>query len=216
MTNLENIFYKTQKHAVKWSTYFDVYERHLKKFQNKSPKILEIGINDGGSTEMWLEYFGKNTQIFAIDIDERCKDHSYNGNVITTIGDQGSEQFWDEFLIDKDGFDIILDDGGHTMKQQITTLNKVFAKLNNGGVFLIEDTHTSYWKDWGGEFKNPSTLMEYTKNLTDILNIQHFDSNLIDQNIKNIYSNLYMVSFYNGIVILEKRPTETSAPLHNR
>lgn len=216
MKNLINIFNSTEKPAYKWSTYFDIYERHLKKFVNKKPKILEIGINDGGSTDMWIEYFGDGTEIIAIDIDERCSKHFYHGNVKTIIGDQGCENFWNKLLEEHSGFDLILDDGGHTMIQQITTLKKTFPKLNNGGICLIEDTHTSYWKDWGGSFRDPSTFIEYSKQLIDQLSIQHFDKNLIDSDMQNIYENLYMICYYNSIVVLEKREKLLSSPIKNK
>lgn len=216
MKSLKDIFDTTEKHVVKWSSYFDIYERHLKKFTNKNPKILEIGINDGGSTEMWLEYFGVGTEIINVDIDQRCESYTYSGNVKTIIGDQGSDKFWEDTLKQYDSFDIILDDGGHTMQQQLTTLKHTFPKLNNGGIFLIEDTHTSYWSDWGGNFREPSTLIENTKQLVDLLSIQHFDVNLIDNSIRNIYENLYMICYYNSIVILEKRITLQSISTHNK
>jgi hypothetical protein len=73
-------------------------------------------------------------------------------------------------------FDIIIDDGGHTMKQQITSLNKLFFALKSGGLYVIEDLSTSYWKSYGGAgtLNNPlagsRSTTEYLKKLTDDLN----------------------------------------------
>ena len=53
----------------KWLHYFDIYERHLSKFRNHSPVILEIGVFGGGSLQMWLEYYGKGSKVVGLDID---------------------------------------------------------------------------------------------------------------------------------------------------
>ena len=41
----------------KWIHYFDAYERHLGRFRNKSPVMLEIGVFGGGSLKMWKDYW---------------------------------------------------------------------------------------------------------------------------------------------------------------
>lgn len=215
--NLEQIFYDCKKPGMKWSTYFPVYEKHLNKFVNKKPRILEIGIMNGGSVEMWLNYFGKGTEIIAIDINPTCLNFTYDGDVKTIIGDQGSELFWDDFLKENKNFDIVLDDGGHTMVQQIVTLNKVFPILNDNGVFLVEDIHTSYWEHpWGGFFRNPETFLEYSKKIIDVLNIEHFNPELMEKNIKHIFENLYCVSYYNSIVVLEKQQKQKFTLCENK
>ena len=63
-----------------------------------------------------------------------------------------------------------IDDGGHTMGQQIATFEEMYPKVNENGVFLIEDLHTSYWQSYGGGYRKPGTFMEYAKALTDQLN----------------------------------------------
>ena len=141
--NLKEIFWNLEKGSTKWSGYFDVYERHLSKFIGKAPRILEIGVLGGGSIEMWLKYFGEGTQVIGLDINKECLDYKYDGNVEIVMGDQSDPQFWDQYLADKKGFDIVIDDGSHVMTHQITTLNKVFPRLNVGGVYICEDTHTS-------------------------------------------------------------------------
>ena len=57
----------------KWIHYFDIYERHFRRFKDTQPAILEIGVFGGGSLSMWQDYFGKKSQIVGIDIDTDVK-----------------------------------------------------------------------------------------------------------------------------------------------
>jgi len=129
--NLKEIFWNLDKGCTKWSGYFDVYERHLGKFVGKKPRILEIGVLGGGSIEMWLKYFGEGTQVVGVDINEECKNYVYDGNVEIVMGDQGNPEFWDQYLSDKKGFDIVIDDGSHVMNHQITTLIKWYSCVDS-------------------------------------------------------------------------------------
>lgn len=203
MSKIEEIFDKTEKPSTKWTGYFDVYERHLAKFVGKAPKILEIGVLGGGSIEMWLKYFGEGTEVIGIDIDDRCLQYRYEGNAKIFLGDQSNPEFWDAFLDKFTGFDIIIDDGSHVMDHQVLTLAKTFPHLNVGGVYICEDTHTSYWPRWDGEYDKKGTFLDYSKYLTDTMNQQHFREKM-DPAVLKTFENLYSMSFYNSMVVLEK------------
>jgi SAM-dependent methyltransferase len=214
---IKELFWELDKPSTKWSGYFDVYERHLKKFVGKAPRILEIGILGGGSIELWLKYFGPGTSVVGLDINEECLKYEYNGDVKIVMGDQGDPAFWDEFLKTQNKFDIVIDDGSHVMNHQITTLNKVFSHIKEGGVYLCEDTHTSYWpQPWGGVFRGAGTFLEHSKRATDILNQQHFQGSQIAQEALDAYHNLYSVSFYNSMVVMEKEQLKTFGITDNK
>jgi len=202
---IKELFWELDKPSTKWSGYFDVYERHLKKFVGKAPRILEIGVLGGGSIELWLKYFGQNTSVTAIDINQECLKYEYDGDVKIIMGNQGDPAFWNDFLQTNNQFDIVIDDGSHIMEHQITTMNKVFPHLKEGGVYICEDTHTSYWpQPWGGTFRGANTFTEHSKRVTDILNQQHFQGSPISDEALAVYRNLYSVSFYNSMVVMEK------------
>lgn len=203
MSKIEELFDTTELPSTKWTGYFDVYERHLSKFVDKAPKILEIGVLGGGSIELWLKYFGEGTQVIGVDIDPRCLEYKYNGNAQVIMGDQNSPEFWDEFLDKHTGFDIIIDDGSHIMEHQVLTLQKTFPHLKEGGTYICEDTHTSYWPRWNGEYDKKGTFLDYTKYLSDIMNQQHFQQKMEPAVLKT-FENLYSMSFYNSMVVLEK------------
>lgn len=203
MSKIEELFDKTELPSTKWTGYFDVYERHLSKFVDKAPKILEIGVLGGGSIELWLKYFGEGTKVTGIDIDPRCLQYKYDGDAQVIMGDQSNPAFWDEFLIENNGFDIIIDDGSHIMEHQILTLQKTFPFLKEGGVYICEDTHTSYWPKWNGEYDKKGTFLDYSKYLSDTMNQQHFQQKM-DPAVLKTFENLYSMSFYNSMVVLEK------------
>jgi cephalosporin hydroxylase len=202
---MEQIFEGLKYSSTKWSGYFDVYEHHLAKFRGKAPRILEIGVLGGGSIEMWHKYFGPGTFVVGIDINPDCEQYTYEGDTKIVIGDQGNPEFWKAFTPNFPEFDIIIDDGGHEMDQQLTTLQYTYPTLKEGGVYIVEDTHTSYWPDWGGAYGKQETFLNRSKQITDVLNQQHFTEPHIDQEILNVFSGLYSVTFYNSMVVFEKR-----------
>ncbi len=203
-------FFNNRAHRFihKWIHYFEIYERHFKDLVGKGPiNILEIGIFKGGSIEMWIDYFGKdNCFIYAIDIDPRCKEieKSYD-NVKVFIGDQADKQFLASVCDQIPPVDILIDDGGHTMIQQINTFEVLYDHVKGGGIYLCEDLHTSYWANYGGGHKRKDSFIEYIKDYIDKLNAHHSreDSLTIDKYTDTIHS----MHFYDSIVVLEKFET---------
>ena len=124
----------------KWHHYLKIYDRHFRKFIGKNPTILEIGVSQGGSLEMWNNYFDNKCQIFGIDIIPDCMNVPKKlnvSNIHIAIGDQEDREFWKKYLKDKPKFDIVIEDGGHTMKQQIVTFEEVYKHVSdNGSIFM--------------------------------------------------------------------------------
>jgi hypothetical protein len=124
----------------KWNHYFDVYHRHLQPFCGRSLKVLEIGVYSGGSLGMWRDYFGDGAAIYGLDIEPACKAYEEEG-VTVLIGDQGDREFWRRIKKTLPAFDIVIDDGGHLVEQQIVTFEEIFPQMSPGGVYICEDVH---------------------------------------------------------------------------
>lgn len=202
MTKLEQIFRdELTLKCDKWIPYFEVYERHFSKFVGKAPVIVEVGVQGGGSIQMWRKYFGPDAKIYGIDLDPRINEHmpNYDSNVELMIGDQESPEFWDKFLEKVPEIDIFIDDGGHTTPQQIITLEKVFSHIKMGGVYLCEDTHTSYWSGLG----TPNTFAHYARIVADIVNYGHVHAE-VPKEIAEHYRGLYSTTVYNSMVVFHK------------
>jgi hypothetical protein len=122
----------------KWVHYFDIYDRHFRKFVGSDVNVLEIGVYSGGSLEMWRHYFGPRCRVYGVDIEAACS--SYNNEYTEiVVGDQGDRAFWKAFKERVPAIDILIDDGGHQIDQQIVTLEEMLPHLRPGGVYLCED-----------------------------------------------------------------------------
>lgn len=130
--------HKTGRGLWKWMHYYEIYERHLGKFVGEDVNVVEIGVYSGGSLDMWRDYLGPRCHIYGVDVAEQCR--SYSGDQVSImIGDQADPAFWREFLREQPKIDIVVDDGGHELEQQITTLEALLPRLSRGGVYICED-----------------------------------------------------------------------------
>ena len=151
----------TDKSSI-FHNYCDEYEFFLNGKRDKAINLLEIGVANGGSVRMWLDYFlHPNTNVYGVDVnninvgvtDSRykflCGDQT-DVNVYSGVGD----------------LDIIIDDGSHVCTHQRLTFEILFSKLKSKGMYIVEDTCTSYWNYLGDSFN----FIEYTKQYIDTVN----------------------------------------------
>ena len=185
------------------------YSKHFKKYRFKPVKLLEIGVGGyedphqgGASLRMWKKYFpfGK---IVSLDIYDKS---ALQENRIKIY--QGSQVDPDVLsrIVDENGsFDLIIDDGSHVNNHIITTFQYLFPKLKKGGIYVIEDIQTSYWKSMGGDnenFNNPETAMNFCKRLTDSLNYSEFNIKGYQPNYYDL--NITSIHFYRNLVFIYK------------
>jgi 23S rRNA U2552 (ribose-2'-O)-methylase RlmE/FtsJ len=206
---LRKIFDNLDRHCGKHEHYFDVYERHFSKFIGKKPVVVEVGICRGGSAEMWQKYFGKDSRIIGIDIEESAflEKHQTPG-CEQVRGDQGDPKFWENFFLEHPDVDVFIDDGGHHQYQQINTLISVWPHMKLGSVYICEDTHTSYWPEYsGGGLKKTTSFIEYAKSLTDTVNSRWYkdqDRSPDNMAFADHYKDLSSIHFYDSMVVFEK------------
>ncbi len=212
MNDLEKYFRNNTDRLIhKWTHYFDVYDRHFKRFRDKEIVILEIGVSQGGSLQMWKDYFGKNAKIYGIDIHEKCKDLEEE-NIKIFIGSQSDRKFLRSVKESIPRIDIIIDDGGHTMKQQRVSYEELFDHVKDDGVYLCEDLMTSYWLKYGGGHKRRKTFIEYSKNFIDSLNAHHSQQNSLK--VSSFTKSVDSIHYYDGIVVIEKK--KRPVPQHEK
>lgn len=205
-------FFENHEHRMihKWMHYFEIYERHFQQFRGKDMSLLEFGVLHGGSLQMWKHYFGAQARITGVDINPRCAELAEE-RIEIVLGDQEDRQSLRNICLTHPKFDIIIDDGGHTMTQQITTFQELWFHLADGGVYLCEDTHTSYWPAFGGGHRKPGTFIEYTKTLLDQLTAWHSRDAALAVN--EFTRSAFAVHYYDSMVFFEKR---VMAPPHAR
>ncbi|WP_281927494.1 class I SAM-dependent methyltransferase [Roseibium album] len=159
-------YLKSPYRSIKHSTYFDSYDHFLGQYRDKEITFVEIGILGGGSLFMWRDFFGPKARIIGVDLNPNAKKWEDDGFEIF-IGNQSDANFWNEFKAKVGNIDVVLDDGGHTYEQQIITLECLLDSINDGGLILIEDTHTSYMDGFGPQ---KYSFLEYVKNRIDAVN----------------------------------------------
>jgi hypothetical protein len=149
------VHFKTDK----WGThrYTQHYQRHLEQWRNDSFVLLEIGIGGysragqgGASLRMWKHFFPK-AQIIGLDIEDKSfvnedRIRAYRGSQVDKailrkiVGEAGSVR-------------VIVDDGSHRPEHIRETFALAYPLLEQGGIYIIEDTQTSYWPEWGGRIQ---------------------------------------------------------------
>ncbi len=122
--------------------FIEIYQDLFEDERDSMSRFFEIGILNGVSHLMWREYF-PNAEIFGIDLMD-YSEQSKGSGIQTFVADQSNrmdlERCIDTFGVN---FDVILDDGGHAMDHQQVSLGYLFQYVKPGGLFIIEDIHTS-------------------------------------------------------------------------
>jgi len=199
------IKYGTDKGTTDHS-YTSRYEMYLEQYRDVEFNLLEIGVYNGSSIKMWKEYFPK-ANIVALDIDPKCKQYEED-RINIHIGDQTDIKFLQDVVKQYGHFEIILDDGGHSWKQQIISFETLFPLLTPGGLYFIEDLHTSYipksvWDDYS------ITGVNYFKNLVDDVNLNGKSfrgyKEINGQPLNYFEKNVDYIHFYKSISVIGKK-----------
>lgn len=162
------------KLAVKYGTdkqssmhgYTNYYKFYFDPIRQNVKKVLEFGVLSGASLRMWRDYF-PNAVIHGIDINSKCI-RQQSERIKITIGNLNDPAFVASFIAQNgDDFDIMVDDASHINKEQIGTFNMFFPHLKSKGIYVIEDTNTSYYKEYGGGYKRADSTIEFFKERID-------------------------------------------------
>jgi hypothetical protein len=160
-TPLGRIFERTEN-IHKLRHYLPIYQAVL----TRTERMLEVGVDRGGSLQMWREYLPKAT-IVGLDINPKAAQHDDPGRDIhVRIGDQTDNRFLQSVVDEFGPFDTVLDDGGHTPKQMIGSFQYLFPRLEPGGVYIVEDVCANYWTPYRDQ---PESFIDFTKWLMDAM-----------------------------------------------
>lgn len=219
MGKYSDIWHNKIRHkSDKWDHYFDIYDHCLSKFYGKRISLLEIGVQHGGSLEVAQNLFDSKSTISGLDVDKRCLNLLKSlKNIKIYIGSQVDESILNRIAKDhNNNFDIIIDDGSHVQGHMIFTFTRLFQFLNNGGVYIIEDTHTNYSYHHQESFYGIG-LYDYFKGLSERLNLDFLNPNAredykIPRNLRqrkksliDIHDYIFSIEFFDSIIAIRKK-----------
>ena len=121
----------------------DVYDRYFGPFRRKAISLMEIGVQEGPSMELWSRAFPKG-KILGIDIDlSKCKFRPKN--VTPEECDVSDRERLHGIASHYGPFDVVIDDGSHFAHHQMAAFWTLWPFVKPGGYFIIEDLQVNYW-----------------------------------------------------------------------
>ncbi len=185
------------------------YDRAFRPMRWKKLNVLEIGVggyddhSGGQSLRLWRAYFPR-AAIAAIDLYD--KTHLSRGRIKVHQCSQIDRARLEKLAASYNGFDVIIDDGSHINAHQIESFEILWPHLKSGGIYVVEDTQTSYWDGFGGGAvgtpAHARSCVSYFRGLVDGLNHAEFadpsyQATTYDREIVSI-------QFVHNLILIEK------------
>lgn len=186
---LTHIGFRNNTDKSYYHLFTEFYNDYFYKFKTSKINILEIGIYQGSSLKLLEEYF-PNATIYAIDINKEYVNKKYGEQIKTYHCSQDNFEEIDR-IFKEIKFDIIIDDGSHQTIHQHKSLGHMFSYLNKNGIYICEDLHTSYNKNYCNT--NISTLNMLEKFNTEYMIKSDYISK--DQ-LKYLNDNIKQIEIY--------------------
>ena len=210
----------TGKVSDKWSLYLTEYDRLFDAYCDKSVRLLEIGIQNGGSLELWSKYFSNASVLIGCDINPDCARLSFaDPRIGVIIGDANAPEVREQVFQRSPQFDIIIDDGSHLSSDVIKSFALYFPCVVEGGIFIAEDLHCSYWDKFEGGLFDPYSSISFFKRLADVINHEHWGIPKMRADIlrgiftkydcevdEEALSQVHSVEFINSMCVVRKAP----------
>ena len=169
--------------------YMGAFWKHLQHLREEPITLLEIGVAQGESLRMWEEWF-PNAKIYGIDIDPLCSKFESDRTKVF-IGNQADKDFMESVVAVTGPLDVVVDDGGHQMKEQQDCLRLLWPHLKPFGTYVIEDLDVCY----GPDVKNRTT--DFLKALVDDQYVGYHHETPLLGNVQEIH-------FYHSMCVLIK------------
>lgn len=175
--------------------FIEVYDKYLTPLQDSVHRVFEIGIFNGASHKMWKCFFD-SAEVYGIDI--KPKPWIEKLGIHTYIANQANREHLQSFIDSSGGqFDVIIDDGGHYMNHQQVSLGFLFEHLKPGGIFIVEDVHTSmpeFYKGFGVDSTQSNTTM---KMIVDYMTTENFESEyMLDSEERYLEKNIDYIELH--------------------
>lgn len=204
--------------------YLPVYESALAALRDRPIRMSEIGVDRGGSMQMWRRYLHPESVIVGIDINPKTRQFDNpSQHLHVRIGAQQDTAFLHAVVDEFGPFDVILDDGSHMTSHMVDTFRYLFPNgLASGGIYIVEDIGTNYQKPWRD---SPMTFIEFTKWIIDAMhahcqgdnwkqNFAHLNdpNHLKDFTVPLATTLVEKVEFYDNIAVFHRAKGRRQVP----
>jgi O-antigen biosynthesis protein len=214
----------TGKVSDKWDIYISEYDRLFQPYRDQPVRLLEIGIQNGGSLEVWCKYFAKAKRIVGSDIDPACEQLAFDDpKIAVVVADANTNDAERRILTESDGFNLIIDDGSHQSGDIVRSFARYFKHVADGGLYIAEDLHCSYWQDFEGGIFQPYSSIAFFKQLTDAINHEHwgiaktrcevlvdFETHYQAKFDEDSLAEIHSIEFINSICVVKKKRTPSN------
>jgi hypothetical protein len=199
---IADIFFAIQETVVeKWLHYLPVYDAIFTPYIGTNVAMLEIGVWNGGSLDMWRRFFGRDAILFGIDINPECA--RFDGKSASVrIGSQDDQKFLRGIVKEMGKLDIVLDDGSHIASHQRASFEALFPLLSEGGLYIIEDLHTAYYPHMEGGLRRSGSAIEFLKEKIDDMHRHYIEPG---RNNSETLPPIESVQFFDSIAVVRKR-----------
>lgn len=196
------------RHGTDKTRYCEIYERYLARRRDEALNLFEIGVGGyddpqagGASVRAWKEYFPR-ASIHALDYYD--KSAHQQDRIRIHRGDQTDARLLRRIVEEMGRLDVVLDDGSHRSPDIIASFEVLFPLLTPGGLYIVEDIGTSYWREYGGseDLNSSKTAMAYFKRLADGLQAEVFRHRYTPSYADRHAS---FVHFWTNVVMIGKR-----------
>lgn len=221
MKSMRELYKEHQgKVSDKWSLYLEEYDRLFAPYRDRPVRLLEIGIQNGGSLELWSKYFMQAEALVGCDINPDCARLAYpDPRISVVVGDANTDAAAAKILAHSGSFDVVIDDGSHLSSDIVRSFARYFPVLNEGGLFVAEDLHCSYWADFEGGLFDPNSSITFFKHLADVVNYEHWGITRSNRSVlegifarygceiaEDVLDQIHSVEFINSICVIRKAP----------
>ncbi len=164
---------KSGKISDKWASYLPYYDKLLAPLRDAPLRMLEIGVQNGGSLETWAQYFRDAILFVGCDIDPRCGLLRYDdARIHVIVGDACAAPAFSQIAALSPQFDLVIDDGSHKSTDILNAFINYFPLLSPGGIYVVEDACCLYMNDFDGGLLHERGAYAFFKRLVDVLSFE--------------------------------------------
>jgi SAM-dependent methyltransferase len=217
------------KASDKWALYIDVYDRVLQRFRGRPIDFIEVGVQNGGSLEIWAKFFPEARVLIGCDIDPLCGTLAFEDpRIKVVVGGINEQATFEGIARHAQGFDVFIDDGSHTSPDIAASFANYFRFVRHGGLYLIEDLHCAYWGRYGGGVRHPSGAMGFLHLLADGIHHQYWKEQAAFAELAAPYfppgtkvdpslaAGIQSITFHDSLCVIEKRDASGAGRLRER